>query len=168
MAREGRIYRVARGIYVVTHLSRFGLQAMPTPQVVAEFVAAEEGTSLYIHGADAVRRFGFSTQMPTQQVYWTSGPSRMFKVGDLTFRWEHVAARTLVLGQRPAGEALAALWYLGKGHVSAQTFAVLRRKLKPDEFAALLSARKSMPGWMSAALDAFEGRQAGETHDLDW
>lgn len=156
LAKEGYINRVARGIYVLAEVSRFGLKAMPEPQAVAEMVARQEGAQIGIHGAEAVRQFGLSTQMPTQPVFCTTGSSKRIQMGGLSIRLDHVAPRKLVLGDRPAGQALSALWYLGKEHVTPETFEKIRNKISPAEFSALVHARVAMPGWMAAALRGYE------------
>src|SRR5574343_1711294 len=63
LTKEGAIDRLARGLYTVPQTSRFGLKAMPSPQMVAQTLAATEGASIEVHGAEAARRFGFSTQV---------------------------------------------------------------------------------------------------------
>ena len=63
--------------------------------------------------------------------------------------------RLLQFAGRPEGLALAALWYIGKSHVTPATVAKIREGLSPDEFANLSSA--DIPGWMASALKASEG-----------
>lgn len=156
LAKDGGINRVARGVYVLAEVSRFGLKAMPEPQAVAEMVAKNEGAQIGIHGAEAVRQFGLSTQAPTQPVFYTTGSSRRIKMDGLSIRLDHVAPRKLALGDRPAGQALSALWYLGKEHVTPETFEKIRNKISPAEFSALAQARAAMPGWMAAVLMGYE------------
>ncbi len=73
LAQEQRIERISRGIYTVPKVSRFGLKQMPSPESVAQTVAAAEGATIEVHGAEAARRFGFSTQVPAQPVFYTTG-----------------------------------------------------------------------------------------------
>jgi hypothetical protein len=156
LTHEGTIERLGRGLYNLPRISRFGLKAMPTPEAVAQTVAARDGASIEIHGAEAARRFGFSTQMPVQPVFYTTGASRTVRLGKLLVRLQHVAARKLALAGRPAGQALSALWYLGKGQVTPATFAQIAAKLPQAEFEVLSNAKASMPGWMVDALRRYE------------
>lgn len=162
LTQEGRIERISRGIYAVPKISRFGLKHMPTPEAVAQTVAATEGATLEVHGAEAARRFGFSTQVPAQSVFYTTGSSRRLQMGNLEIRLQHVAPRKMVLAGRPAGQALSALWYLGREHVSPASFAQLASKLSASEFEALCGAKPSMPAWMVEALRGYE--ESGRTH----
>lgn len=156
LTNEGTIERLGRGIYNLPRISRFGLKAMPTPEAVAQTVAARDGASIEIHGAEAARRFGFSTQMPAQPVFYTTGSSRTVRLGKLLVRLQHVAARKLALAGRPAGQALSALWYLGRGQVTPATFAQIAAKLPQAEFEVLSNAKASMPGWMVDTLRRYE------------
>jgi len=109
LTKEGCIERLGRGLYTVPKTSRFGLKTMPSPETVAQTVAASDGASIEVHGAEAARRFGFSTQVPAQPVFYTTGSSHTVRMGKLQVRLQHVAARKLALAGRPAGQALSAL-----------------------------------------------------------
>ncbi|MCI4231526.1 DUF6088 family protein [Dickeya dianthicola] len=162
LTRAGRIERIGHGLYVVPRVGRFGVKTLPAPEQIAQTLAEAEGATIEIHGAEAARRFGFSTQMPAQAVFYTSGSSRAVRLGKMTVRLQHVASRKLVLAGRPAGQALSALWYLGRHEVTSGTFQRIAQKLAPTEFQALCSAKASMPAWM---LDALRGYERSEvTH----
>ena len=156
LTKAGELERIGRGLYTVPQRNRFGLVSMPAPEAVAQAVAAAEGASIEVHGAEAARRFGLSTQVPAQPVFYTTGSSHNVRLGKLQVRLQHVAARKLVLAGRPAGQALSALWYLGRGQVTPGTFAHMARKLPKAEFEALRQAKSAMPGWMADALLRYE------------
>ncbi len=162
LTRAGTIDRVGRGLYAVSQTNRFGLKAMPSPQAVAQALAAAEGATIDVSGAEAARRFGFSTQVPAQPVFHTTGSSHRVRLGQLHVRLQHVSPRKLALAGRPAGQALSALWYLGRRHVTPATFDRLAAKLSPGEFEVLRQAKTSMPGWMVEALRRYE--QGTVTH----
>ena len=152
MAKAGEIQRVTRGVFVRPKESRFVGKVPPAPQEVATVIAQAGGGTAQINGAEAARRFGLSTQVPAKPVYFTNGPSRKFHIGNLEVMLRHVAPRKLVLGARPAGEALSALWYLGKQHTTPEVIAQIRSKLPPEEYEVLKGAKASMPEWMADAL----------------
>ena len=156
LIKEGFVERLGRGLYNVPKTSRFGLKSMPSPQTVAHTVAAAEGASIEVHGAEAARRFGFSTQVPAQPIFYTTGSSHTLRMGKLQVRLQHVAVRKLALAGRPAGQALSALWYLGRRQVTPATFERIAAKLPQVEFEALRSAKASMPAWMLEALRRYE------------
>lgn len=156
LTKEGHIERIGRGLYTVPKTSRFGIKAMPSPEAVALTIATTEGATIEIHGAEAARRFGFSTQVPAQAVFYTTGSSHVVRLGKLSVRLKHIAARKLALAGRPAGQALSALWYLGKNQVTPATFERIASKLPPAEFEVLRNAKSSMPAWMVEALRRYE------------
>lgn len=156
LTREGAIERIARGLYMVPAASRFGLKSMPSAEQVAQVLAESEGAMIEVHGAEAARRFGFTTQTPAQPVFYTSGSSRTVHIGKLQVKLQRVAARKLALAGRPAGQALSALWYLGPEQVTAATFERIAARLSQLEFKVLLGAKASMPAWMLDALLRYE------------
>lgn len=160
LTKAGNIERIGRGLYVVPKTSRFGIKTMPAAEQVAEAVAGAEGAVVSMHGAEAARRFGFTTQMPTQPVFCTSGTSRNIQVGKLKIRLKHVSPRKMLLAGRPAGEALSALWYLGRNEVVPATFKRISEKLPASEFTALRKAKPRMPSWMAEAMNQFEKEAA--------
>jgi hypothetical protein len=159
LVKEGLLVRAARGVYTLAEINEFGFQIIPAPKELALAKVAMTGVTVEVHGAEAVQRFGFSTQVPVQPVFYTSGTSRKFRVGKLNIKLQHVASRKLALAGRPAGEALIALWYLGKHEVTAETFDRLAKKLPVKEFQALRQAKSSMPAWMADALRSYESNE---------
>lgn len=161
MERAGQIRRVSRGVYIRPKMNRFVGEVAPEPYQVAKAIAQTTGASLLVHGAEAARQFGLSTQMPTQAVYYTSGPTRHARVGKVEVVLKHTTPRKMALAERPAGAALSALRYLGKGQVTPAVIDTIRKKLGPVEFEALRTATFAMPGWLS---DAFHRYRQGTRH----
>lgn len=150
------IARVTRGVFVRPEVSRFVGKVSPSPLKVAETVARAIGAVVQIHGAEAARRLELTTQVLTQSVFLTSGPSKCIRVGEMEIRLQHVCQRKLALAGRPAGLALAAMWYLGKNEMTPALIEKIRRKLGTSEFEVLKSATSSMPAWMSDAIFRYE------------
>ena len=152
LVRQGFIERVTRGVFMRAEVSRFAGKVSPSPQQVAETIAKTTGAIVQVHGAEAARRLELTTQVPTQSVFITSGPSKRIRLGELEIHLRHVCQRKLAMAGRPAGLALAALWYLGKNEVTPALVEKLRRKLGASEFEVLKSATGAMPAWMSDAI----------------
>lgn len=159
LTKAGFIERMGRGLFVRPEVSRYAGKVMPEAFLVAEALAERTGSTVSVHGAEAARRFGLTTQMQTQPVFNTSGPSRRILIGNLEVRLSHVSSRKMALAGRPAGMALSALWYLGKQEVAPATIAVLRQRLPAEEFKVLSNSKSIMPAWMSDAFNRFEQGQ---------
>jgi hypothetical protein len=124
LVTSGFIDRIARGVFVSPRISRHVGKVPPTAEKVAEAISRESGTVFEVHGAEAIRRLGLSTQVPMQQVFLTSGRSRIIPFGHSSIRLLHRSPRRLTLAGRPAGIALQALYYLGKESVTQLSVSV--------------------------------------------
>lgn len=156
LAEAGTIERIARGVFARPKFNRYVGRVAPDFLTVAKAVANASGAVVQIHGAEAARRLGLTTQMQVQPVFITSGPSRRIHVGKTKIRLLHVCPRKLILGDRPAGLALTAMWYLGKEEVTPELIGKIHRKLGESEYEALKSTRSSMPAWMNDAIQRYE------------
>lgn len=151
LVRWGELERVCRGIYMRPKYSQFiGGALRPGPLDLVNLIAKQNRWTLQIHGADAVRRFGLSTQMPVIPIYYTSGPSRSISVGKADIRLVHAAPMVMQGAGTKVGMAISALFYLGKGGITQEDVAVVQKALSPEEINKLLACR--MPKWMRMAL----------------
>lgn len=151
---EGLIQRITRGVFVRPRQNRFVGNVMPDTRKIVEVIAREHGETIQVHGAEAARRFKLTTQVPTTPVYYTSGPSRELKIGNLAVKLKHVSQRKLLLAGKRPGLALSALWYLGKKAINTEVLEAIRKGLSAEEFEILKST--DMPAWMSDALHHFD------------
>jgi hypothetical protein len=164
MANEKKILRVARGIYARPKWNKYvNAYVVPEPYEVAELVAKARGAKIGPTGAEAVHRFGLSTQMPMKPVYATTGRTGEVKVGTNTIRFHHVAPRNMQYAGTPVGTAIAALRYLGKKHVTRHVIATLERALTKEDFQTLRQATTALPGW---AMDKFFEYEARHVHRI--
>ena len=157
LVEEGVIQRIARGVFVRPRKSQFIGSVMPDISKVMEVIAKDHDETIQVHGAEAARRFKLSTQVPTTPVFYTSGPTRELKVGNLTVKLRHASRRKLLLAGKRPGLALSALWYLGKNNINANVISAIREGLTAEEFETL--KHTDMPGWMADALERY-GKEA--------
>jgi hypothetical protein len=162
MARGGEIERVTRGYYARPQVNeKLGRTVPVEPEKVVAAIARTSGAQLNVHGAEAARRFGLTTQVPMRQVYATSGRSRRVRLrtGEVTL--VHAAQSKMGLAGTPAGEALTALLYLGKNEVTAEVLEKVRTALGNEQFALLRAAASTtaMPAWLSDSLYEAAGTQ---------
>lgn len=156
LVKAGEIKRIKRGLFVKPERNAYVGEVLPGAEDVARFLAKQTGAKLVINGAEAARRFGFTTQVSSESVFQTDGPSREYHVGHQKVRLKRVAPRKLALAGRPAGDALSALWYLGKSEVTPQTFEQIEGRLPPEEFSTLIERQEIMPGWMRDSLIRYQ------------
>ena len=154
LVKEGLIHRITRGVFMRPKTNQFIGNVMPDVAKVVEVMARDHGETIQIHGAEAARRFKLSTQVPTMPVFYTSGPSRELKIGNLTVKLRHASHRKLLLAGKRPGLALSALWYLGKNNVNSNVVSTIRAGLTKNEFETLKNT--DLPEWMANALERYE------------
>jgi len=99
-------------------------------------VAVQSGEVIVPSGAVAASRLGLTTQVPVRPICLTSGRSRTFSLGELTVELRHVPRWQLLRSDRPAGEAIRALAWLGS-EAAESGMAVVKTKLTPSDFSEL-------------------------------
>lgn len=155
LTREGKLMRVGRGAYAAPVVSRFGVRP-PSTEAVVQAIESASGEVIVANGATEANELGLTTQVPTREVFLTSGRSRKLQLGNRTVELKHGNRWQLVLGRRPAGKVIRALSWLGPEQASS-ALKMLHVKLPPAEWAAMRSARAIMPSWMARAVS-----EAGE------
>jgi hypothetical protein len=165
LARQGAVCRVRRGIYVRPRESRLVGPVPPAPADVVAAIARATGETIALHGAEAARQLGLTTQTPMGLVYDTSGNSRHVHIGKQTVQLRHTSSRWLALAGSPAGLALSALRYLGKQLVTEDTIDHVRSRIGDEQYSALRGATHAVPGWLHDVLRRADQRRWARTSD---
>ena len=151
LAARGQLVKITRGRYALPVRSRFGTRP-PSPEVVIAQFNQEGGQQLVSSGAAAANALGLTTQMPVQQTYLSRSRSqKRYAFGKQQVTIRPAAARNFLLADRPAGQAIRALAWLGPDQAS-EALPQLRTVLPPQEWEALLSVRAELPLWLAELL----------------
>lgn len=154
MVFSGALERVARGVYMRPKLSKYtGKKVRANPIAVMKVVARARGETIQVHGAEAVRRLGLSTQMQVLPTYYTSGSTREIKIGNAVVRLRHASRQRLQQAGTPVGVALIALLYLGKEGLTEEAMSKVASLLSDEEFNTLMACK--MPEWVRSVLVGF-------------
>jgi len=150
LTKEGLLLRIGRGIYALPVQGRFGARP-PSTESVVEAIEAISGELVVASGAAEANALGLTTQVPTREVYLTTGPKRRLHLGNREIELKHGTRWQMFMGKRPAGKAIRALLWLGPehAHLALQT---LHTKLEALEWQAMCSARSVLPSWMARAV----------------
>lgn len=154
LAKTGQLMRVSRGFYVAPIISRFGTRA-PTTEKVVSSLAAITHAVIAASGARAANALGLTQQVPTREVFLTTGRARTLQLGNAKVQIKHAPGWMLALGSSSAGEAVRALAWLGEEHVR-EAAAKLHKCLPYSEWQMLDSVKAQLPSWMAQAI----GREA--------
>lgn len=150
LAERGRLIRAGRGVYLRPIASRFGIRS-PSVEQAVEALAAQRGEVIVSNGAAAANALGLTTQVPMRSVYLTSGRSRTMNLGKQIVELRHAPRWQLSLADRPAGQAVRALAWLGPEKAEA-TLRTLKRKLPPSTFGELVAAAPQFPTWLARSV----------------
>lgn len=150
LAERGQLLRAGRGVYLLPVTSRFGTRA-PTVERAIEALAAQRGEIIVSSGAAAANSLGLTTQVPVRSVYLTSGRTRKMSLGKQVIELHHAPRWQLALANRPAGEAVRALAWLGPEKAEA-ALTTLKRKMPPGVFGELVAAAPQLPTWLAQSV----------------
>lgn len=149
---EGRIRRVARGVYDYPRRHpRLGLLA-PSMDDVASALAGRDASRLQPSGAHAANLLGLSDQVPVRAVYLTDGRSRTVQIGKRTLVLRRTTPRNMATAGRVSGTVIQALRWLGQRQVDDRVITTLRKRLGAGDREQLLADSRFAPAWIAAVL----------------
>jgi hypothetical protein len=152
LASRGQLVKITRGRYALPVRSRFGTRP-PAPELVMAHLKAELGEELVSSGVAAANALGLTTQMPVQQTYLSRSRSRKrYRFGKQEISLRQAPRWQFLLADRPAGQAIRALAWLGPDQAGA-ALPKLRKVLSVEEWNALLAVRAELPLWMVELLN---------------
>ena len=149
LAQEGVVERVSKGFYVRAK----PLPSMPSitttasAEQVAKAWAKGRGYKLARQGQEEAYRLGLQTQAPMKTVFWSTGPSREFKVGNQTVEVRHTSAQKLRWEKKPEGVLLRGLLVTPPEavEISGLEKAIHRLSLTPAEARTVIGRLASLP-----------------------
>jgi len=151
LAARGKLVKITRGRYALPVCSRFGTRP-PAPEVVIAQLNLEGAQQLVSSGAAAANALGLTTQMPVQQTFLARIRSqKRYAFGKQQVTIWPAARWNFLLADRPAGQAIRALTWLGPDQASAALL-TLRSVLPPQEWEAMLSVSAELPLWLAELL----------------
>ena len=151
LVNRGQLVKITRGRYALPVHSRFGTRP-PAPELVMARLQDEQGEQLLSSGVAAANALGLTTQMPVQQTFLSRTRSRKrYRFGKQEVTLRQAPRWQFLLADRPAGQAIRALTWLGPDQASA-VLPKLRTVLPPKEWEALLSVSAELPLWLAELL----------------
>ena len=150
LAERGQLIRAGRGLYLRPITSRFGTRS-PSVERTVEALAIQRGEVIVPNGAAAANTLGLTTQVPVRSVYLTSGRSRTIPLGKQVVELHHAPRWQLALADKPAGQAVRALAWLGPEKVDL-ALSTLKQKLPAPAFAELVTAAPQFPTWLARSV----------------
>lgn len=165
LVKEEEVIRVTRGIYVRPKISRYVGRVPPSLEAVLETITTSTGEVFQVHGAEAVRQLGLSTQVPVKPMFLTNGRSRILSIGNIEVKLRKVSHRKLILAGTLAGIAVSALWYLTKEEISLKTIERIEQVLPAEEFEKLTAVKASLPSWVTLLITRYQQQRKNKNEE---
>lgn len=115
--KEGLIIRIAKGVYVKAKNTRFGVVYPSAFELVTE-IAKRDRATVFPTGETAANRLGFSTQVPMNACFITSGTPRKLKLGNRTVTLKHGVPRNFAYKGKLMPELVQALRSIGQDNIT--------------------------------------------------
>lgn len=161
LVKQGVIRRLARGIYDYPKKHPKLGRLTPTPDRIAQALAANRKIRLQPTGAYAANMLRLSEQVPAKVAFLTDGPSRLVKVGNVELQFRKTSPRNLAASDRVSGTVIQALRYLGSKQITAERIETLRQVLPAKDRAQLVKDAGLAPAWMRPHLHAIAEERGG-------
>ncbi|MCM2450306.1 DUF6088 family protein [Agrobacterium vitis] len=161
LAKNGKLRRLARGLYDFPKVHPQLGPLSPTPDDVAQALARETGSQVQIAGARAANALGLSTQVPAQSTYLTDGPSRRVVLGKRVVDLRHASPKHLIAPGSAAGTVVQALRHVGAIR-AADVAQIASRRLSASDKKTLASNAVQAPAWMRPTLVSIANAASGE------
>lgn len=148
LVRDGKIRRIARGLYDSPHPHPILGQAGATSESVIAAVARGRHLRLLPSPQVAANQLGLSTQVPAQIIYQTDGAPAKVQLGKQQIVFRRNTGRSLALAGRASGLVAQALRDVGKDKVTPDMIQHLRQRLDPSAKQQLADDLTLVPAWM--------------------
>ena len=134
LVNDGKLIRISQGIYLKPVMTRFG-PVMPTLYEIANKIAQRDHAKILPCGPVAENYLGFSTQVPMNAVYITTGAARKIKIGNRTLTFKLRTPENFAYKGEMMPILVLALKSIGRDNVTDDTLLTVYRVLKehPEE-----------------------------------
>ena len=157
--KEGLISRIAKGVYVKAKKTRFGL-LYPTAYELVNEIAKRDKAKVIPTGATAENRLGFSTQVPMNSCFLTTGSGRKLKLGNRMVTLLHGAPKNFAFKDRLMQEMVQALRSIGQKNITAEVENRIRQLLaEHPENDTIVHDLLLAPVWMRELIERNRKKQ---------
>lgn len=143
LKNKGVIRALLRGVYDYPKYSKL-LQENLAPNLhrVARVLARKHRWHIQASGNAALNYWGWSTQVPTRLLCYSSGPSRSYIVYERTIEFKHVSGKESFLGNEQCELFIQAIKELGDASLEESYLPKIVAAITPD---LRKSVEKAMP-----------------------
>lgn len=149
LVKGGKLRRIGHGFYDMPRINpMLARPAAPDLDAVADAIARRDSVTIVPSPLVSANRLGLTTAVASKNDYLTDGPSRTIRIGNRSLRLRHAGPKLMALKNKPAGDVVRALHWLGPDIArNDDVIATLRRKLPATVKRDLVKARPAMTAW---------------------
>lgn len=104
------------------------------------------------NGATSLHVLGVSSQVPSQYVYISSGPSRKFNIMGMELVFQHKESRQTVFLYPESALVVQALRSLGKHNLSTEAMRTIRERFDEKKWKQIIKDTASVASWIHDEL----------------
>lgn len=146
---EGAIRRLMQGFYDKPKFNK-KFMAFEAPDIdgLARCIARRYGWNVCPSGNYALNILGISTQIPSQYVYISDGPYRLYEVMGVRLTFKHTANREISNFSPITMIVIQALKAIGRENLTRKDIEHLRRRLSPENKEVILREGQQTRIWI--------------------
>ena len=153
LVKNGRIRRVARGIYDYPAYSNLLQKDLgPNMDQVAHAYARKNNWRIFPSGGVALNFLGLSSQVPATYLYLSDGRSCEYEIMGIKLRFKKSALKDIGFKHRESALIVQALKSLGKAHLTKQVLDKISEKIDPNHREKILKDTQGTTDWIYEAI----------------
>lgn len=149
LSKEGKIKRIAQGIYLLPEIDPVLGELLPSMSSVAEAIATKEHIRIKPVGSYALHKLGLTTQVPMKLVYLTDGAAKTIKLGKTTIKFRPTTPKKLSSEGELSSLIIQALQELGTENIEPDVRKRIKELLFKEDRKKLMKDIKLASGQVS-------------------
>jgi hypothetical protein len=161
LVRQGKIRRVARGLYDYPRTSKsLGVTNSPDVDRAARAYARKQQWDVVPHPAVAANLLGLSQHVPARIVYLSSGPTQTIRIGNRDVVFKNARPKAFAAKSEIGAIVIQALRHLGKDRIDAEVKRRLGRQLNQGDLRKVLRDTRYAAAWVHAVVQEIAEERA--------
>jgi len=154
LTQQGKLYRVATGIYVLPDINEYIGNLFPDIDTIAVAIAKRDKARIVPTGSYALYKLGLTTQVPMNVVYYTDTSARKISIGKRTIKFKKASSRNLAFTGEISMLAVQALRTIGKGNATSEEIKHIQQILQTENIKNIQHDLLLAPAWIRTLLSA--------------
>lgn len=148
LTNEGKLVKLAQGIYAKPSKSRFGM-VLPSVEKIVQAIATRDHAKVIPSGMTALNILGLSTQVPMNYTYLTTGSERTIKLTNQKITLKRGVPKNFCYGTLLITLLVQALKALKQSNVEQEDLQIIRTLISKEPNKENLNKDVDMmPAWM--------------------